>query len=139
MVYMVCSRRRVHASLVRQELYLRLAAAVALCVPGSRFKEVLLLDCDVVLRKDPAYMFDAPLYKERGNYFWGDIYGYGMVKDEVFEYVGAWYCFNLAPAEAAGIFHVQAVDKHLAPYLAVLAVDSQVLTWSVVYLLLLQA
>jgi hypothetical protein len=33
-------------------------------------------------------MFDAPLFRERGNYFWGDIYGVGMVKDEVFAYVG---------------------------------------------------
>lgn len=54
-----------------------------------RFKEAFLLDCDVVLRKDPAYMFDAPLYKERGNYFWDDIYGTGMVNEAVFEYVGA--------------------------------------------------
>eukprot|EP00882_Tetradesmus_deserticola_P030000 GHRQ01033651.1.p3 GENE.GHRQ01033651.1~~GHRQ01033651.1.p3 ORF type:complete len:218 (+),score=91.79 GHRQ01033651.1:1480-2133(+) len=54
----------------------------------SKFKEAFLLDCDVVLRRDPAYMFDAPLFRERGNYFWSDIYGTGMVKDEVFPYVG---------------------------------------------------
>lgn len=54
----------------------------------GRFKEAFLLDCDVILRRDPAFMFDAPLFRERGNYFWGDIYGTGMVKDEVFPYVG---------------------------------------------------
>ncbi|WIA31646.1 hypothetical protein OEZ86_002526 [Tetradesmus obliquus] len=54
----------------------------------SKFKEAFLLDCDVILRRDPAFMFDAPLFRERGNYFWGDIYGTGMVKDEVFPYVG---------------------------------------------------
>lgn len=58
------------------------------CMFFCRFKEAFLLDCDVILHKDPAYMFEAPLYKERGNYFWDDIYGYGMVKDEVYEYVG---------------------------------------------------
>jgi hypothetical protein len=55
---------------------------------AGRFKEAFLLDCDVILRRDPAFMFDAPLFRERGNYFWGDIYGVGMVKDEVFKYVG---------------------------------------------------
>lgn len=60
-----------------------------------RFKEAMLLDCDVVLRRDPAYMFDAPRYKERGNYFWGDIYGAGMVNDAVFEYVGALMCLEM--------------------------------------------
>lgn len=42
---------------------------------NSRFKEVLLLDCDVVPMRDPSYMFDAPEFRQAGNYFWGDIYG----------------------------------------------------------------
>eukprot|EP00775_Hariotina_reticulata_P006257 gene6257-6495_t len=54
----------------------------------SRFKEVMLLDCDVVLMRDPAYMFEAPQYKILGNYFWDDIYGAGMFKEELFDYVG---------------------------------------------------
>jgi hypothetical protein len=36
---------------------------------------VLLLDCDVVAMRDPSYMFDAPEFRQAGNYFWGDIYG----------------------------------------------------------------
>jgi hypothetical protein len=64
------------------------ALAPCLCTHPCRFKEAFLLDCDVILRRDPAFMFDAPLFRERGNYFWGDIYGVGMVKDEVFAYVG---------------------------------------------------
>jgi len=48
----------------------------------------MLLDCDVVLMRDPAYMFDAPQYKALGNYFWDDIYGSGMFKEELFDYVG---------------------------------------------------
>jgi hypothetical protein len=33
-------------------------------------------------------MFDAPEFRQSGNYFWGDIYGEGMFKDEAFDYVG---------------------------------------------------
>jgi hypothetical protein len=62
--------------------------ASCFCTHAGRFKEAFLLDCDVILRRDPAFMFDAPLFRERGNYFWGDIYGTGMVKAEVFAYVG---------------------------------------------------
>jgi hypothetical protein len=58
----------------------------------ARFKEVLLLDCDVVPMRDPSYMFDAPEFRKNGNYFWGDIYGEGMFKDEAFDYVGMWGC-----------------------------------------------
>jgi hypothetical protein len=53
-----------------------------------RFKEALLLDCDVVPMRDPTYMFEAPEFRQSGNYFWGDIYGEGMFKDEAFDYVG---------------------------------------------------
>lgn len=45
------------------------------CTALRRFKEVLLLDCDVVPMRDPSYMFDASLYRKAGNAFWGDIYG----------------------------------------------------------------
>lgn len=48
-----------------------------------------MLDCDVVPMRDPSYMFDAPDFRQAGNYFWGDIYGEGMFKDEAFDYVGA--------------------------------------------------
>lgn len=53
-----------------------------------RFKEVLMLDCDVVPMRDPSYMFDEPEFRQGGNLFWGDIYGEGMFKDEAFDYVG---------------------------------------------------
>jgi hypothetical protein len=59
---------------------------------AARFKEVLLLDCDVVPMRDPTYMFDAPEFRQNGNYFWGDIYGEGMFKDEAFDYIGTWLC-----------------------------------------------
>lgn len=55
-----------------------------------RFKEVLMLDADVVPMRDPSYMFDAPEYRKNGNYFWGDIYGEGMFNDAAFDYVGRW-------------------------------------------------
>lgn len=45
------------------------------CPVMHRFKEVLMLDCDVVPMRDPSYMFDAPEYRQAGNSFWGDIYG----------------------------------------------------------------
>lgn len=48
----------------------------------------MLLDCDVVLMRDPAYIFDAPHYQTLGNYFWDDIYGVGMFNEELFDYVG---------------------------------------------------
>ncbi|KAI8472516.1 MAG: mannosyltransferase putative-domain-containing protein [Monoraphidium minutum] len=54
----------------------------------SRFKQALLLDCDVVLAKDPEYMFDTPEFVEYGNLFWADIYSDGMVKKEAYDYVG---------------------------------------------------
>lgn len=53
-----------------------------------RFKEVLLLDADVVPMRDPAYLFDDPQYRKDGNYFWGDIYGEGMFDDKALDYVG---------------------------------------------------
>lgn len=53
-----------------------------------RFKEVLLLDCDVVPMRDPTYLFDSPEFRQQGNYFWGDIYGEGMFKDESLDYIG---------------------------------------------------
>lgn len=55
----------------------------------TRFKEALLLDCDVVLMRDPAYLFDAPEYRASGNLLWGDIYGEGMFQDKAFDYIGA--------------------------------------------------
>ena len=54
-----------------------------------------MLDCDVVLMRDPAYMFDAPEFRQSGNYFWGDIYGEGMFKDDAFDYVGVRCWFGL--------------------------------------------
>lgn len=57
----------------------------------SSFKQALLLDCDVVLMRDPSYLFDAPEFVASGNSFWGDIYGDGMFKDEAYGYVGAWW------------------------------------------------
>ena len=38
----------------------------------SRFAEVLLLDADNVAVRDPAYLFDAPEYREKGAVFWPD-------------------------------------------------------------------
>lgn len=55
---------------------------------SCRFQEVLLLDCDVVLMRDPAYLFDTPGFKAQGNYFWSDIYNEGMFQDKAFGYVG---------------------------------------------------
>ncbi len=56
------------------------------------FKQALLLDCDMVLRKDPRYIFDDALFKERGNLLWGDIYGAGMFRDDVFDFLGTYWC-----------------------------------------------
>ena len=55
----------------------------------SRFKHALLLDCDMQLLRDPAYLFDSPEYRAFGNLFWGDIYSEGMVRDEAYDSVGA--------------------------------------------------
>lgn len=50
----------------------------------------MLLDCDVVPARDPAYLFDSREFVEAGNLFWGDIYNEGLVKyDESADYVGA--------------------------------------------------
>jgi hypothetical protein len=53
-----------------------------------RFKEAMLLDCDVVLARDPDIMFSSQGYRQYGNSFWGDIYGEGMFQDKAFGYVG---------------------------------------------------
>jgi alpha 1,2-mannosyltransferase len=53
-----------------------------------RFQQVLLLDCDVILAKDPTFMFDSPGFVKHGNWFWGDVWGTGLIKDKVFSYVG---------------------------------------------------
>ncbi|GBF90801.1 hypothetical protein Rsub_03102 [Raphidocelis subcapitata] len=55
---------------------------------NSKFKHALLLDCDMQLLRDPAYLFDSPEYRAFGNLFWGDIYSEGMVRDEAYDYVG---------------------------------------------------
>ena len=38
----------------------------------SDFREVMLIDADNVVVRDPAYLFDAPEYREAGAAFWPD-------------------------------------------------------------------
>lgn len=42
-------------------------------VQHSRFEEVLFLDADNIPRRDPAYLFDNPQYKQHGAIFWPDL------------------------------------------------------------------
>lgn len=39
----------------------------------SRFKEVMLLDADNVVTRDPSYLFDDPAYRQHGAIFWPDL------------------------------------------------------------------
>ncbi|MEM9257685.1 MAG: glycosyltransferase family 9 protein [Pseudomonadota bacterium] len=43
----------------------------------SRFNEVLLLDADNVVARDPAYLFNDPRYLETGAVFWPDFNRFG--------------------------------------------------------------
>lgn len=52
---------------------------------------MLLLDCDVILARDPTFMFSSPGFVKHGNWFWGDVWGEGLFDDKVFEYVGELY------------------------------------------------
>jgi len=51
------------------------------------FQEVLLLDADNLPLADPTYLFDDPLYRQRGNLFWPD-YWSNWVNDEVYPFLG---------------------------------------------------
>ncbi len=42
-------------------------------IMNCRFREVLLLDADNVPVRDPAFLFEAPKYREAGCVFWPDI------------------------------------------------------------------
>ena len=49
-------------------------AAKPLALVASRFAEVLLLDADNYVLRDPSHLFDAPSYAETGALFWSDMY-----------------------------------------------------------------
>lgn len=51
------------------------------------FQEVLLLDADNLPLADPTYLFQDPLYRQRGNLFWPD-YWSTWVNDEVYPFLG---------------------------------------------------
>jgi hypothetical protein len=40
------------------------------------------------LARDPAFLFDTPVFKEFGNIFWGDIYNESLVNIKAYDYVG---------------------------------------------------
>lgn len=50
--------------------YLAKAAAII----NSRFNEVLYLDADNSVARNPEYLFEEPMYKERGALFWPDFW-----------------------------------------------------------------
>jgi len=54
----------------------------------TRFKRVLLLDCDVILLRDPRALFFGRGFAERGAWLWPDIYGQGMVQEAAYALSG---------------------------------------------------
>ena len=45
-------------------------------IAESRFDDVLFLDADCFPVRDPAYLFDAPLFKEHGAVLWPDVWSW---------------------------------------------------------------
>jgi hypothetical protein len=53
----------------------------------SKFAEVLFLDADNGVVRDPTYLFDLPQYKEKGAVLWPD-YGFWTLKPDVWTIFG---------------------------------------------------
>ena len=52
-------------------------AAKPLALAASSFAEVLLLDADNMVLRDPSYLFESRQYSETGAVFWSDMYYMG--------------------------------------------------------------
>ena len=52
-------------------------AAKPLAIAASSFEEVLLLDADNTVCRDPAFLFDCEPYATTGALFWRDMYRFG--------------------------------------------------------------
>jgi hypothetical protein len=65
-------------------------------IAHSPFREVLFLDADCYPTRNPEYLFEWPLYRERGAIFWPDLQGSAwMLRPEV------WSVFGVDPGNVA--------------------------------------
>lgn len=62
---------------------------------NSRFAEVLYIDADNVVVRNPEFLFDAPLYQKTGSLFWQDVPGnhsdQSYLKDHAWDLLGLPY------------------------------------------------
>jgi hypothetical protein len=48
----------------------------------------MVLDVDIVAKRDPAYLFDHQAYRATGALFWPDPFNDGWIADELWNWIG---------------------------------------------------